>query len=327
MKKKLICLLMTSLTVIGALTLTGCQTSEKTNSDAEKIGIIQMVENGAFNDMRQGIIDELKANGYSEDQIVYQCSQGDASTLQTIANNMNDGSYAAVFTIATPATQSFVNLESDTPCFFCAVSAPVAAGVITDMDTPDKNATGTSNAIPIEDIFSLCDELTPGVEMYGFLYCTSEDNSVNTVNSAKAYCDENGISYKEISVTNSSEVEMAVKNLCENVDAIFIPNDSVVQSAMEIVTEVTREAGVPTYASSATTVQSGAFATIAISDTEIGKLTADMALEYLKDGKAVADIPAVVVPASATVVNEDTMNALGITLENVDGISFLSDAE
>ncbi len=58
-------------------------------------------------------------------------------------------------TIATPATQAMVNLESDTPVIFVAVSAPVQAGVISDMEKPDKNATGTSNAIPVEDIFEL----------------------------------------------------------------------------------------------------------------------------------------------------------------------------
>ena len=76
-------------------------------------------------------------------------------------------------------------MESETPVFFISVSAPVAAGVLTDMEKPDKNATGTSNAIPVSDIFALSDQLTPGCETYGLLYCTSEVNSVNTVNSAK----------------------------------------------------------------------------------------------------------------------------------------------
>ena len=59
-----------------------------------------------------------------------------------------------------------VNTETDTPVFFCAVSAPVAAGVITDMDKPDKNATGTSNAIPVSDIIDFAQSVTPAKKVW-----------------------------------------------------------------------------------------------------------------------------------------------------------------
>lgn len=295
-----------------------------------KVGVIQMIENGAFNDMREGFVAELRDKGYTEDklEIDYKCAQGDATNLQTIAQSMADGGYDLVCTIATPATQAMVNLEVETPVVFIAVSAPVAAGVITEMEHPDKNATGTSNAIPVSDIFALSDTLTPGCETYGFLYCTSEVNSVNTVESAKTYCDENNIAYKEAVVTNSSEVQQAAQSLVGSVDAIFIPNDSVIQASMTLVTEVARDARIPVYGSSATMVDSGAFATVAISDTEIGAMTADMAIEIL-EGTAVADVPAIVVPASNTVINSQTLEALGLTLPEdvMNTATFVEDAQ
>lgn len=293
-----------------------------------KVGVIQMIENGAFNDMREGFIQELRDKGYSEEELTidYKCAQGDASNLQTIAQGMADGTYDLVATIATPPTQAMVNQESDTPVIFIAVSAPVAAGVITEMEKPDKNATGTSNAIPVDDIFQLSSRLTPDAKTFGLLYCTSEVNSVNTAEDAKRYCDENGLSYKEAVVTNSSEVQQAAQSLADSVDAIFIPNDSVIQSAMTLVTEVARDAKIPVYGSSATMVDSGAFATIAISDRAIGAQSADMAIQYL-EGAAIADIPAVVVPASATVVNQTTMEALGIAVQDDGQIQFVTDAQ
>ena len=138
------------------------------------------------------------------------------------------------------------------------------------MDHPDKNATGTSNAIPVSDIFALNNQLTPDCKTFGFLYCTSEVNSVNTIEAAKEYCDANGLSYKEATVTNSSEVQQAAQSLVGSVDAMFVPNDSVIQASMTLVSEVARDAKIPVYCSSATTVESGAFATVAISDKGIG---------------------------------------------------------
>ena len=39
-----------------------------------------------------------------------------------------------------------------------------------------------------------------------------------------------------------------------------------------------------------------------------------MGLKYLKDGTAVKDIPSVVVPAEETVINQNTLDALGVTV-------------
>ena len=163
--------------------------SEAAASEAKgdiKVGVIQMIDNGAFADMRDGFSEELteKYTGGKVD-IVYKNAQGDAAALNTICQEMADSGVDLIATIATPATQAMVNLETDIPVFFIAVSNPVGAGVITDMEKPDKNATGTSNAIPVEDIFALSDKLTPDCKTYGMLYNTSEINSVSTVENAK----------------------------------------------------------------------------------------------------------------------------------------------
>lgn len=327
MKKTKLITIAATMMMAGTM-LFGC--GNKADEGKLKVGVIQMIENGAFNDMRQGFIDELAAKGYDENkvEIIYKSAQGDATNLNTICQEMVNNKVDMVATIATPATQGMVNMESEIPTFFIAVSAPVKAGVITDMAKPDKNATGTSNAIPVSDIFALADKLTPGCQTYGFLYNTSEVNSVNTVNDAKAYCDANGLKYVEAVVTNSSEVQQAAQSLVGEVDAIFVPNDSMIQSAMPNVAEVARDAKIPVYGSSAVMVTSGAFATIAVDDKQIGAMTADMAIEYI-GGKKIEDIPAVVVPASATVINSQTLDALGIELteEAKKDAVFVTDAQ
>ena len=278
------------------------------------IGIIIQKENGAFLDMKDGILATLAENGYTEEtaEIVYQCAQGDATALATIANSM-DG-YDLVFTIATPATQQFVNLESDTPVFFCAVSAPVAAGVITDMATPDKNATGTSNAIPVDNIFALAQALTPDVECFGLIYSTSETNAVNTIESCKQYLDAQGIRYVAKTINSSADVATVTEALIsDGCDAIFVPNDSNVQAGVTALAELCMEYKIPTYCSSATTVASGCMATIAIDDVGIGVKTAELALQYL-NGTPVAEIPAIVVDADYVSVNTAMLEALTLDL-------------
>lgn len=333
--KKLLGLALTAAMLV--ITAAGCSNIETENTDNQssegdvlKVGVIQMVENGAFNDMREGFIQELRDKGYTEDklEIIYKTAQGDATNLNTICQSMVSEGMDLVCTIATPATQAMVNLKSDIPVVFVAVSNPVAAGVITDFAAPDKNATGTSNAIPVSNIFGLSDKLTPGVKNYGILYNTSEVNSVNTVKDAKEYLDSKGIGYTEAVVTNSSEVQQAAQSLAGKVDAIFIPNDSVIQDAMPLVTEVARANKIPVYGSSAVMVQSGAFATVAISDKEIGAISADKAIAYF-EGTSIENIPAEVVPASDTVINQTTADAIGAEIADdvKSSAVFITDGE
>ena len=70
------------------------------------------------------------------------------------------------------------------------------------------------------------------------------------------------------------------------------------------------EMGVPVYGSSAVMVQSGAFATISISDRDIGGITADMLHIYLT-GTPIEEIPAIVVDEFTMVINQTTADLIG----------------
>jgi putative ABC transport system substrate-binding protein len=96
-------------------------------------------------------------------------------------------------------------------------------------------------------MFKLSDKLNAGMKTYGLIYNTGEINSVTHIKNAKEYMDQNGLSYKEAIVTASSEVQQAAQSLAGNVDAFFIPNDSMVQSAMAAGGRSCKDAKVPVY--------------------------------------------------------------------------------
>lgn len=316
--KKIIAIL---LVVLMLTAVTGCGSKDGTDSkggatsDVIQVGFIQLADNGAFTDMREGFINEMKKLGYTEDKMVidYKNANGDTATLNSICQTMVDDQKDIIVAVGTPASQAIVNMDSGIPVFFISVGNPVGAGIITDMSKPDKNATGTSNAIPVSEMFKLADKLTPGCKTYGLVYNTGEVNAVTTVENAKKYMDENGLKYEEAVVTASSEVQQAAQSLAEKVDALFIPNDSMVQSAMPQVAEVAADAKIPVYGSSAVMVDSGAFATISIDDVTIGSMTADMADQFLK-GTPIESIPAVTVSEFTTVINKTTADKIGVTI-------------
>ncbi len=323
-------LLLTCVLIIATFALSACSSNEE-ESSAEKhynVGIVQIIDNGAFYDMREGFMAQMRANGYGEDVMTfhYKNAQGDSTNLNAICQEMVNSKYDFVVAIATPAAQAMVNMDSDIPVFYIAVADPLGARVITDMQKPDKNATGTTHAIPLEAIFELANKVTPEAKTFGLLYNTGEINAVTTINKTKEYLSANGMNYEEAIVTNSAEVQQAAQSLVGKIDAFFIPNDSVIQSAMDVVSEIALEAKLPSYSASTTTVMSGALATIAIDDTKLGAITAEMATEYL-NGKKISEIPAIIVPASKTVFNQGTANTLGIELPEIEGVILLNKPE
>ena len=283
-------------------------------SDA-KIGLITLVENGAFMDMKSGITDKLAAAGYTN--VDYQCAGGDTTALQTIVTSMTDGSYDLVITIATPPTQAVVNVESDTPNVFCAVSAPVAAGVMSDLEAPDKNSTGVSNAIPVSEILSLAQAVTPA-EKFGLIYSGNDDNATNTIKQCKEYLDSVNIAYVEKTAPTANDIETATNALIEEgVQAIFVPNDSIIQDDVNTIANICKEHKIPTYCASATTVASGCFATLPIDDYGIGEQAAEKAIQIL-EGTALTDVPAEVVGIDYCSINKTTMEALGLTEDAIN---------
>lgn len=337
MKKNLRKVLAMALSAVMVMGAAGCGSSSKTEQESAEqestesgdktvIGIVQMADNGAFTDMREGFIAEMNEKGYDDTntEFIYKNAQGDASNLNTICQQMVSDGVDLVCAIATPSAQAMVNMKSDIPVVFVSVSNPINAGILTTFENPDMNATGTSNPIPVTEIFELAGQITPDAKKFGILYTSGEVNSVNTANKAKEYMDENSIEYTEIAITNSSEVQQAAQQLCSEVDAIFVPNDAVIQSAMPVLAAAARDAKVPVYGSSAVMVQDGAFATIAISDTEIGAISADMAIEIL-NGKTPAEVPAVEVPGTEVVINKTTMEAIGAEFETTDDMIFVED--
>lgn len=342
MKKTGLLVAVLAFAVAGALALAGCSSGSGSSSSAAgsssseassaasessaalgesaNIAIVQLADNDAFTEMATAFKDEMEAEGYVEgENVTYdmQSAQGDASTLNSICANLATGGYDLIVPIVTPATQAVVNAEPGCPVVFISVTDPVGAGIMSSMDTPDKNATGTSNVIPVSEIFGLADTLTPDYQTVGLLYCSGEKNAVLTIDKAKAFLDEQGIAYEEQTVANSSEVQQAAQALAEKCDLIYIPVDSTVQSAMAQVVEAATAANIPVYGSDPVMVQSGALASVSVSNTQLGARSAEMAVEILQ-GADVADIPAEALTDYQYVINGETAEALGVEVPATD---------
>lgn len=319
--KKFVSILLALIFVVGAFAACGKQgtdtpggTSPRDTEKVYKVAVVQLADNGAFTEMREAFIQRMRALGYDESKMTFDIknAQGDQSNLQSICQSLQD-KYDLIVPIVTPATAAVVNQELKTPVVFISVTNPVASGILTTMEAPDKNATGTSNIVPVDRIFTLAKQLTPKAKNIGILYCSGEQNAVQTVEKAKAYLSENGYTYKEMTVANSAEVAQAAQTLAAEVDAIYVPIDSTVQTAMPEVVKAATAKKIAVYGSDPVMVKSGALACVSCSNTQLGEKSAEMADEILR-GKKVSEVPAVAMEEFQYVISRSAAETLGISV-------------
>jgi len=322
MKKPLKALIILVCLSILTMSLAGCSSKQKDSADSQKankklqVGIVQIVEHPSLNTIRESFINELAKEGYKDgDNIVidYQNAQGDQTNLKTICQKFVNNKYDLIVAIATPSAQAAVGETKDIPIVFSACTDPVGSGLVSNMDKPGKNVTGTSDAVSAEKIMELAKRITPNIKTVGALYTSSETNSVSVVNNLKEYAKKNGLTVVEATITNSSEVQQAVSSLVGKVDAIFSPIDNTVASAMPVVAQVATKAKIPVYVGADSMVKDGGLATYGINYPVLGQETAKMAVEILK-GKKAGDIPAKAMTDMDIYVNKDTAKAIGITI-------------
>jgi len=319
MKKNFTRMMAGLVTLLLMVSLTACASpkTEKATSSQEakkKIGIIQVVEHPSLNEIRESIINQLREKGFKDGEnitIDYQNAQNDQSNLKAIAQKFVNGKYDLIIAIATPSAQAVVSQTKDIPILFSSVLDPIGAGIISNFEKPGGNVSGTSNAVSAEKVMEMANLITPNIKTIGTIYNPSESNAAWVINSLKEYTTKNNISLIEAPVTGSSEVQQAANSLVGKVDAIFIPNDNTVATAMLSVSQIAIKAKLPVYVTADSLVRDGGLATKGINYTILGKETADMAVEVL-NGKKIGDIPARTMSTMHIYLNKDTAKAIGV---------------
>ena len=299
---------------VVAFCFTGCAKSGKKQI---KIGVIQLMEHAALDANYKGFVDGLAEAGYVDGEnikIDYQNAQGEQANCVTIAEKLiNDGD-DLIFAIATPAAQAVANLTQDIPVLISSVTDPESAKLVKSNTNPGTNVTGTSDLTPCAAQIRLLKKLVPNAKTVGMLFCSSEQNSRFQIDLAEAACKAEGLDFVEATVSNSNEIAQVTQALCGKCDVIYSPTDNMIAAGMSLVAQVANENKKPTIVGEEGMCDAGGLATYGINYYELGKQTAKMAVEILKDGKKTADMPIQYLDTCDLKVNQDTAKILGITI-------------
>ncbi len=273
----------------------------------------QIVEHPALDAVREGFKETMKAKGLEVEYKVYT-AQGSMDTAIQIANQIKGDNPDLILAIATPTAQAVAQKIKDIPVLISAVTDPVSAGLVKSMEKPGANISGMTDKSPVDRQIALIKEILPKVKTIGVLYNAGEANSVVSFEQIKAECAKNGIAVEPRTVATSAEAYTAAKSLVGKVDAITIPTDNTVISALESVVKVCEESKIPLFAADTDSVQRGVVAAVALDYYRMGKQTGEMAYRIMKDGAKPADMPVESLKDLQLYVNLPAAKKYGVTL-------------
>ena len=286
-----------------------CIACGKEKEDRIKIGITQIVEHQSLDDVRQGVIDSLKANGYGEDkvEISYKNAQGDFGTAQIIAQEFKNTSDIVV-AISTPSAQAAVNNIKDKPIFFAAITNPESAGVLAE------NVTGVSDRSPVKKQVELIKEILPETKKIGVVYNTSEQNSFYLTDEFKKEAEKNGYEVVIKGITNVNEIASALDTILPEIDVLYTTIDNTIASTYPLIIEKSKKANKPVIGATKNYVDQGALASEGISDYKVGYQTGEMIVKYLK-GEDIKNMKFEVVRESERYINKEVAKNFKIVVE------------
>jgi len=296
----------------GTAAAAAAQTEEK----VVKLGLTQFVEHPALDAIHQGILDGLKEAGFEEGKnldVDYQNAHGDMTNTVTIAQKYAGDQVDMVIAIATPSAQAAAKAVTDKPVIFSAVTDPLSAQLVSSLEHPDKNVTGTSDKLSMEQQLELVKKFLPDLKKLGVIYTTSEVNAEVQVKELEEAANKSGVEIVKAGISQLSEVQLAAQGLVGKADAVLIPIDNTVVSSFEAVLSVAEQNKLPVFASDTDTVKRGAVATYGIDYYQMGKQTGEMAARIL-NGQAVTDTPVEVSKVAELYVNETAAEKFGLAV-------------
>lgn len=254
---------------------------------AYTVSVSQFVEHPALDAVLKGFQDYLAEKNIQVEYAVHN-AQANMATAGQIANQIMGEEPDLILAIATPTSQAIAQAlkksphMTDTPFLFTAVTDPLKAGLVHNLENPGRNITGVSDLLPVDKHMEMVKTFFPELKRLGVIYNSGEANSKATLAQIREEGRKMGFEVIDATVSKSSEVYQAAKSLVGRVDGVFVPTDNTVVSGLESAIKVCVQNKLPLFCADVDSVARGAVAAMGFDYYKHGYQTGAMAEKILK---------------------------------------------
>ncbi|WP_392564667.1 ABC transporter substrate-binding protein [Orbus wheelerorum] len=286
--------------------------------EVKYVAITAIVEHPALDNVRKGVEDELKNNGYIVGQnlkLQYQSAQGSNANAAQIAKQFVANKPDVIVGIGTPSSQALAATTKTIPIVFTAVTDPVVAKLTPSWDASKTNVTGVSDALSLETQVGIMLKINPEIKSIGYVYSPGEVNSTIVLKQLQEMLSAKGIKIIAAPAQRTSDIPTAAKSLKGKVDIIYTTTDNNVVSAYESLVKVANESKIPLVASDPDSADRGAIAALGMSYYDLGRQAGKIVIRIL-NGEKPGDIPPQVGNITKLIINTKAAQRQGVMLSD-----------
>jgi len=284
-----------------------------TLSFSVKIGITQIVDHPALNQIYEGVLDYLEEKNV-DFEFEHQSAQGAFQNAIAIANKFKND-VDIIVAIATPSAQAAATEIKDKPVVFSAVTDPISAGLIPKFGKNPGNVVGISDMLPVETHVNLMRSLFPNAINLAILYNPGEANSVFLAEQTKKFGSQVGFNVIEITGTNANELVTSLNANANRIDVGYLYTDNLVASSAEILGQVFEKLNIPVVAGDIDIARNTSVLGFGFDYYQVGIETGKIVYDLI-NGKKPSEIDSRVLSADSLIfyINLDRAKNLNVTI-------------
>jgi putative ABC transport system substrate-binding protein len=291
---------------------------------------IYMVLWRGVTDAEKGFIDYFSQQGIDADFMIRNC-QKDRTKFPLIIEEIKRLEPDLVYTFGTTAALSIAGtihekepqrFIRDMPVVCNIVADPLGAGLVSNLETPGRNLTGVSHAVPVLAQVERMKALF-NVRRIGVIYSPQEKNSLLEIKNLEKLSGSRHYTLIKMPLPVDGAGKLIIRELSgkvaalagKNPDIIYFPSDSMVISNAGYLVELIDRHRLPGFSVTEGPIRnSGVLMGLVSSYYDMGKFAASRAEQILVHKKSPAEIPFRMLSTFSFLVNKKAARQLNYKL-------------
>jgi putative ABC transport system substrate-binding protein len=277
----------------------------------KKIGVLFWNAAPRYVDAKNGIVDQLKKEGFAEPTVQFFIVNADGNKAKAVeaVHTFTVEKLDMIISLGTSATLAVTRDVKDVPVIFSTVFDPVASKIAKSWESSDNNTTGASNRVPLSMPLSRLKEFAP-VKTLAVLYTANELNSVVQLKELQGLQADFQIRIIPVPLTAAEDVPQVLPEVMRGADGLYLSGSSVVDKAATTIVDMATKARVITITHIDDLLDKGVLLGVCADSYAVGRLTGEKAAMVLRGAKP-SSIPIGHLEKLEMTINLRTMKAGG----------------
>jgi putative ABC transport system substrate-binding protein len=251
-----------------------------------RIGVFIFNEEARFAESQQGILDQLKKDGFGEPAVKFfmENARDSKAKAAEVVRKFGAEKMDMIITIGTPAALAVAREIKDVPIIFSMLYDPVEAGISGAWKSSGNNTTGASPRVPMSKIMAALREVMP-IKRLAVLYTPGEKQTEIQLKELQKIQADSQFKVIPVILSKKEQVAEAVSIVAPTVDAMYLTGSSIIYTSVPMIVEMANRAKVATVTHIEEFVSKGVLLGICANPYRVGRLAGEKAVRVLRGAK------------------------------------------